>query len=171
MKCVHLSSKVTVKCKHPQTLANVCKYNYKGREKYAYKIVREMKEEKEIIPKAVWITSNNFSLPQELWNEQQFIHILIKIMSFWLDAEWQQVKVQNNVYAMLIEWQLCCLIAGLNLLKAMLLKCSITVVFTCPLLSWCRISSPFWENNNILFLFPFHIFMALSSLCFFRLQR
>ena len=33
-------------------------------------------------------------------------------------------------------------------------------VFTCPLLSRCKISSPFRENNNVVvFLFPFHIFM------------
>ena len=43
--------------------------------------------------------------------------------------------------------------------------------FTCPLLSWCKISSPIKENNNvILFLFPFHIIMSLANLWFIHLQ-
>ena len=40
-------------------------------------------------------------------------------------------------------------------------------VFTCLLLSWRKISSPFWEINNVVvFLFPFHIFKPLTSLWF-----
>ena len=39
-------------------------------------------------------------------------------------------------------------------------------------LSWCSISSPFRENNNVvLFPFLFHNFMLLASLWFIRLQR
>ena len=51
-----------------------------------------------------------------------------------------------------------CLLAVPDLLKRMLLKCSITMVFTCPLLSSC----------NILNLF--HIFISLPNLWFIRLQ-
>ena len=47
--------------------------------------------------------------------------------------------------------------------KRMPLKCSITLVFTCPLLSRCTISSLFRENNNVVvFPFPLHIFMPLA---------
>ena len=39
------------------------------------------------------------------------------------------------------------------------------------LLSSCKISSSFRENNNmIVFLFPFHIFMPFANLCLIRLQ-
>ena len=66
---------------------------------------------------------------------------------------------------------MCCLLAGLDLWKKMLLQCSITMVFTYPLLSWCKISSLFKENNNMLvFPFTFYIFMPLANLCFIRLQ-
>ena len=53
----------------------------------------------------------------------------------------------------------------------MSLKCSITMVFPCPLLSWRAISSPFKENNNVV-VFPFHyqIFMSLINLWFICLQ-
>ena len=45
------------------------------------------------------------------------------------------------------------------------------MVFTCPLLSRFKISSPLRENNNVvLFSFPFHILMPLANQCFFRLQ-
>ena len=51
--------------------------------------------------------------------------------------------------------------------KTMLLKCSITTVFSCLLLSWRKISSPFRENSNVVvFLFSFHIFMPLTNLWF-----
>ena len=67
----------------------------------------------------------------------------------------------------LIDWLVCCLLAGLDLQKRMLLMCSISMAFTCPLLSWCKISSPFKENNNVVvFPFPFHIFMPLANLWF-----
>jgi hypothetical protein len=69
------------------------------------------------------------------------------------------------------EWLVCCLLAGPDLLKMMPLKCSITTVFTFPHLSWCKISSPFMENNNVVVLrFSFHIFMLLANLRFIRLQ-
>ena len=48
----------------------------------------------------------------------------------------------------------------------------ITMVFTCHLLSWCKISNPFREIYNVIgFLFPFHIVMCLANLCFIRLQE
>ena len=50
-----------------------------------------------------------------------------------------------------------CLLAGSNLWKRMLLKCSVTMVFTCPLLPWCKILSPFKENNTVVF--------SLCTLC------
>ena len=42
----------------------------------------------------------------------------------------------------LIHWLVCCLLAGPDLWKRMPLKCSITMIFPCPLLL-CKISSPF----------------------------
>ena len=65
------------------------------------------------------------------------------------------------------HWLVCCLLAGLDLWKRMLLKCSITMIFTCSLLSLCTISSLFREYNNVVVLpFPFHIFMPLANLRF-----
>ena len=66
--------------------------------------------------------------------------------------------------------------SGLDLKKRMLLKCSITVVFTCPLILWCKISSPFSENTNaVVFPFPFHFlsisFMPLANSWFICLLR
>ena len=70
----------------------------------------------------------------------------------------------------LIDWYLCCLIAGSDVRKRMLLKCSITMVYTCPLLSWGKISNTFRENNNaVVFPFDFHIFIPLVNLRFIRL--
>ena len=49
----------------------------------------------------------------------------------------------------------------------MLLKFSITMVFTNALLSTCTMSSLFRENNNVVVLpFPFPIFMLLENLWF-----
>ena len=75
----------------------------------------------------------------------------------------------NSVW--LVDWIVCCLLAGPDLWKRMPLKCSITMIFTCPLLSWCKISSPFRENSNVVvFPLPFHIFMPLTNMWFIRLQ-
>ena len=49
----------------------------------------------------------------------------------------------------LIDWEVYCVLARPDLWKRMLLKCSINMVFTCSLLSWCKISSPFREDNNV----------------------
>ena len=54
-----------------------------------------------------------------------------------------------------INWLLSCVLASPDLWKRLPLKCSITIVFTCPRLSWCKISSPFRENNNVVIL-QFH---------------
>ena len=71
-----------------------------------------------------------------------------------------------------VGWFVCCLLAGLDLWKRMPLKCSITMIFTCLLLSSCTISSLFGENNNVVvFPFPFHIFMPLTKLWFVCLQE
>ena len=56
-------------------------------------------------------------------------------MTDWLIGDW------------LINWYACCLLASPDLWNRMLLKCSITMIFTCPLLPWCEISSPFKETN------------------------
>ena len=48
-------------------------------------------------------------------------------------------SVQALASSTLIGWLVCCLLAGPDLWKRMPLKCSITMVFTCPLLSWCTI--------------------------------
>ena len=51
--------------------------------------------------------------------------------------------------------------------KIMLLKFSITMAFTFHILSWCKMSSPFRENDNVIvFLFPFQIFMPLANFWF-----
>ena len=66
----------------------------------------------------------------------------------------------------LIDWEV---LAGPDLWRRMLLKGSIIMAFTCPLLSWCKSSSPFRENNNVIvFPFPFHIFRQLANLRFTR---
>ena len=71
----------------------------------------------------------------------------------------------------LVGWLVWCLLAGPDLWKRMPLNCSITMIFTCPLLSWCTISSLFRGNNNVVvFPFPFHIFMPLTNMWFIRLQ-
>ena len=44
------------------------------------------------------------------------------------------------------------------------------IVFTCPVLSWCKISGPFRENINVIVLpVSFHIFMLLVNFWFIRL--
>ena len=61
----------------------------------------------------------------------------------------------------------CCLLADPDLWKRLPLKCSITMIFICPLLPWCQISSPFRENNNVVvFPFFFHIIIPLANLWF-----
>ena len=71
----------------------------------------------------------------------------------------------------LTGWYVCCILTDQDLWKKMLLKCSITMGFTCPLLSSCQISSYFRENNNVaVFQFPFHILMTLACLWFILLQ-
>ena len=69
------------------------------------------------------------------------------------------------------DWLASSLLAGPDLWKRMSLKCSIAMVFICPLLSWCKISSSFRENSNVVvFKFPFHICMPLVNLWFIHLQ-
>ena len=67
-----------------------------------------------------------------------------------------------------IEWLACCLSEGPDLWKRMPLKCSTIMVFTRPLLSWCKISSP--SGEMVVFPIPFHTFMLLVNLWFIRLQ-
>jgi hypothetical protein len=65
-----------------------------------------------------------------------------------------------------MDWLVCCLLAGPDLLK-----CSITMIFTCSLLSWYKLSSRFRENSDVVvFPFPSHIFMPLAKMWFIRLQ-
>ena len=90
--------------------------------------------------------------------------IIIKIIIFLQLIDW------------LIDWFIYWLIGMLRVDRSGLVEedaatCSITMVFTCPILSWCTISSPFRENNNVVvFPFLFHIFMLLANLWFIRLQ-
>ena len=61
--------------------------------------------------------------------------------------------------------------AAPDLWKRRLLKYFITMVFTCHLFSWCKVSSPLRGNNNVVvFPFPFHVFMPLANLWFIHLQ-
>jgi hypothetical protein len=63
----------------------------------------------------------------------------------------------------LIDW--FCLFADPGSWNRMFLLCSITLVFTCPLLSWCKISSLFRENINVVvFSFPLHILISLANM-------
>ena len=53
----------------------------------------------------------------------------------------------------------------------MLFKCSFTMVFTCPLVSWYKIVRLSRESNNIVvFPFPFQIFLSLANQWFTRFQ-
>ena len=65
------------------------------------------------------------------------------------------------------------LVSRSGLVKENAIKVSITMVFTCPLLFWCKVSSPLKENFNvvIIFPFPFHIFMPFANLWIIRLQE
>ena len=73
-------------------------------------------------------------------------------------------------YELLIDWLVCCLLSGPDLWKRILLKYTITMVFSWPLLSWCKFLSPFKENNNmVVFPIPFQIFVPLAYLWFTRL--
>jgi hypothetical protein len=93
---------------------------------------------------------------------QMLVLIVISTYLHW----WHRLVVK-----LFVVWWVCFLLAGLNLWKRMPLKCSITMVFTCPLLSLCTISSLFRENNNVVvFPFPFHIFMPLANMWFILLQ-
>ena len=66
-----------------------------------------------------------------------------------------------SFFTYLVGWLVCCLLAGLDLRKRMPLMCSITMVFTCPLLSCYTISTLFRENNNVVvFPFSFHNFIV-----------
>ena len=47
----------------------------------------------------------------------------------------------------------------------------LAMVFPCPHISWCKMSSPFRQNNNlVVFPFPFHIYIPLVNFWFIRRQ-
>ena len=81
-------------------------------------------------------------------------------------ANWMEAKTPCADKLLLKhDWLVCCLLAGPDLWKRILLKFSITMVFTCPLLTWCKISGYFREANNVVvFQFPLYIFMPLANL-------
>ena len=63
-----------------------------------------------------------------------------------------------------LDWLIAMrLVSRSGLWKRILLKCFITLVFNIPLLTWCKISSPSRENNNVVFPFLFHIFKPLAT--------
>ena len=94
-----------------------------------------------------------------------------KFHLFFLLSKSTRDVLTNFMTYWFIDWLVCCLLAGPDLWNRMLLNCSITMVFSCPLLSWCEISSPFRDNNKVVvFPFLFHIFMPLPKLWFIRLQ-
>ena len=78
----------------------------------------------------------------------------------WLSGIWDLMVLTLPVYIngsklyWLVGWLVWCLLEVPNLWKSIPLKCSITMVYTCPV-SWCTISSLFRENNNVV-VFPFH---------------
>ena len=86
---------------------------------------------------------------QQSWNNKVTDFMRRRNME-WVMAEdlWRFV-MNRPVLTVLVDWLVWCLLAGSNLWTRIPLKCSITVVFTCPLLSWCKISSHFRENNNV----------------------
>ena len=110
------------------------------------------------------------------WSGDLFIFSIIVCSLFSYFLKWKirlaRCKEPIKTDDWLIDWLVCCLLTGTDLWKRMSWKCSITMVFACPLLSWCKISSPFRENNNnvVVLPFPFHIFMTLVNLWFIRLQ-
>ena len=57
-------------------------------------------------------------------------------------------RMQEALYK--IYWWVSCLLAGPDFRKRILLKRSINTVFTCPLLSLCRISINLRENINVI---------------------
>ena len=120
-----------------------------------------------------------YLLSIELWISVFQIFVPIRTAKMWF-CTLKNIIVGFGLMAMttvlpyfdwLIDWYVCCLLADPELWKGMLLKCSITMVFTCPLFSWCQISSLIRKNNNVLFLqFPFHISMPLAELWFIQIQ-
>ena len=98
----------------------------------------------------------------------------IMLSQFFLRVHWNIVSyIYVTIrFGWLVGWLECCMLAGTDLWKRMPLKCSIPIVFTCPLLSWCTISSLFRENNKVVvFRFPFHIFMPLAKFVVHRFSR
>ena len=67
---------------------------------------------------------------------------------------------------------MCCLLAGPDLWKRMLYKCFVTMMFTCLLLSWYKMSRPFRGSNNVMiFPFTFHTFRTFGQLVLHPLSR
>ena len=121
----------------------------------------------------IWIMDSNLqSIPRKVSVIRNYIKFCYSLYS--LDI--CRLFYQNNfswlyIYIWLVDSLVdMLLVSSPNLWKRMLLKYSITVMFTCPILSWCKISNPLRENNNVVVLpFPFHIFMSLANLYFNRL--
>ena len=69
----------------------------------------------------------------------------------------QLSQLSSSLIYWLIDWLIGILfLAGPGFWKWILLQCSITMLSTCSLLSWCKISSSFMKNNNVtVFQFPF----------------
>ena len=97
--------------------------------------------------------------------------LVMPLANLWPKTHLVENSCYNGTQGKLIDWKVHCLLAGPDLWKRMLLNCSITMVFICPLLSWYKISSPFRENDNIIVLlpFPFHIFAPMANLWFIYL--
>ena len=94
------------------------------------------------------------------------LSFLLKKISPWARRVVWAEPLSLFLFQISIHWQVSCLLAGPELLK-----CSIIMVFTCPLLSWCKISSPFIDHNNVVvFQFLFRIFIYLINLWFICLQ-
>ena len=101
------------------------------------------------------------------------LSLIIVTLSFDANTLTRTFSLINTLYIQTIytEWLVYCLLAGPDLWKRIPLKYSITMVFTCHLLTLRKIASPFRENNNVVvFLFPFHIFMPLANLWFIQQQ-
>ena len=67
----------------------------------------------------------------------------------------------------LIDWLIDKLLVADPFLRNMLLKCSITMVLTCPLLSRFKTSL---SRKQVVFPFPFHIFLLLPNFWLIHLR-
>ena len=98
---------------------------------------------------------------------------LLPLTLLWLGRHQDMiVDHQNTVNSNLLKtWLMDWLVVLIVSRSRFVEEDSVTMVFTCPLLCCCKISSLFRENINVVvFPFPLHFFMPLTNLWFILLQ-